>query len=200
MSHSERQRSAEISRQTAETQIELTLDLDGSGEGARETGVGFFDHLLDALARHGALNLDVRAQGDLETGPHHTVEDTGIALGQALDSALGDRAGIVRFGDAVVPMDEARASCAIDVSGRPYTAFDAELPEATVGDFDTDLTQEFFRAVANTAKLTVHLRVEAGSNAHHMVEAAFKAFARALRAAVAIDPDESGVPSTKGLL
>jgi imidazoleglycerol-phosphate dehydratase len=195
-----RVRSAEISRGTAETRIDLTLDLDGTGEGSRETGVGFFDHLLDAVAKHARLDLDVRAQGDLETGPHHTVEDTGLALGQALDQALGDRAGIRRFGQATVPMDEARASCAIDVSGRPYTAFEAELPEARVGDFDTDLAEEFFRAVANTAKLTLHLRVEAGSNAHHMVEAAFKAFARALRDAVEIDPRESEIPSTKGLL
>src|SRR2546423_579501 len=142
-------RTAEISRQTAETQIELTLDLDGSGEGMRETGVGLFDHLLDALARHGGLDLDVRAEGDLQTGPHHTVEDTGIALGQALDRALGDRAGIVRFGHAVVPMDEARASCAIDVSGRPYVAFEAELPPVKIGDFDSDLAEEFVRAVAN---------------------------------------------------
>jgi imidazoleglycerol-phosphate dehydratase len=193
-------RTAEISRQTAETQIELMLRLDGSGDGVRETGVGFFDHLLDTLARHGGLDLDVRARGDLETGPHHTVEDTGIALGQALDQALDDRAGIVRFGYAVVPMDEARASCAIDISGRPYTAFEAQLPEATVGDFDSDLAEEFVRAVANTARLTVHVQVEAGSNAHHMIEAAFKALARALRAAVALDPGETGVPSTKGLL
>ncbi len=193
-------RSGQISRSTSETQIELTLDLDGSGAGERETGVGFFDHLLDSLARHGGLDLDVRVQGDLETGPHHTVEDTGIALGQALDEALGDRSGIRRFGEATVPMDEARATCAIDVSGRPYTAFEGEFPAERIEDFDTDLTEEFVRAVANAAKLTVHLGVEAGANAHHMVEVAFKAFARALRAAVAIDPDESGVPSTKGLL
>jgi imidazoleglycerol-phosphate dehydratase len=162
--------------------------------------VGFFDHLLDAVARHGGLDLDVRVAGDLETGPHHTVEDTGLALGQALDAALGDRAGITRFGHAVVPMDEARASCAIDVSGRPFLAMDAGYPEARVGDFDTDLVEEFMRAVAGSARLTLHLRLEAGTNAHHMVEASFKAFARALRAAVAIDPDEAGVPSTKGLL
>jgi len=193
-------RTAEISRQTAETQIQLTLDLDGSGEGVRQTGVGFFDHLLDAIAKHGRLDLDVRATGDLETGPHHTVEDTGLALGRALDTALGDRAGIHRFGQAAVPMDEALASCAIDVSGRPYTAFEGELPEVRVGDFDTDLAEEFVRAVANSAKLTVHVRVDAGSNAHHMVEAAFKAFARALRQAIAPDPDESGIPSTKGLI
>jgi imidazoleglycerol-phosphate dehydratase len=193
-------RTSEISRSTNETQIELSLDLDGSGEGSRETGVGFFDHLLDALARHGRLDLDIRVQGDLETGPHHSVEDAGIALGQALDEALDDRAGIRRFGEATVPMDEARAACAIDVSGRPYTSFEGQFPAARIEDFDTDLTEEFVRAVANGAKLTVHLRVEAGSNAHHMVEAAFKAFARALRGAVEIDPDETGVPSTKGLL
>ena len=193
-------RSSQISRSTNETQIELSLDLDGSGEGSRETGVGFFDHLLDALARHGRLDLDIRVQGDLETGPHHSVEDAGIALGQALDEALGDRAGIRRFGEATVPMDEARAACVIDVSGRPYTAFEGLFPVPRVEDFDTDLTEEFVRAVSNGAKLTVHLRVEAGSNAHHMVEAAFKAFARALRAAVEIDPSETGVPSTKGLL
>jgi imidazoleglycerol-phosphate dehydratase len=193
-------RSADIARTTSETRIELSLEVDGSGGGSRATGVGFFDHLLDALARHGGMDLDVRAEGDLETGPHHTVEDTGLAFGQALDDALGDRTGIRRFGDAVVPMDEARAACAIDVSGRPYLAFEAELPPVRVGDFDADLAGEFLRAVANAARLTVHLRVEAGSNAHHMVEAAFKAFARALRAAVALDPGETGVPSTKGLL
>jgi imidazoleglycerol-phosphate dehydratase len=193
-------RSAEISRSTNETQVELRLELEGSGDGERETGIGFFDHLLDAVARHGGVDLDVSARGDLETGPHHTVEDVGLALGQALDEALGDRAGIRRFGQATVPMDEARAACAIDVSGRPYAAFEAEFTEARVGDFDSDLTEEFVRAVANTAKLTVHLRVEAGTNAHHMVEAAFKALARALRMAVELDSSERGVPSTKGLL
>jgi imidazoleglycerol-phosphate dehydratase len=193
-------RRSEIHRTTGETDVQLTLDLDGAGAGERETGVGFFDHLLDAVARHGGLDLDLSVRGDLETGPHHTVEDTGLALGQALDEALGDRAGIVRFGHAVIPMDEARASCAIDVSGRPLAVFDGDLPAERVADFDTDLAEEFMRAVASAAKLTVHVRVEAGVNAHHMVEAAFKAFARALRAAVAIDPDESGVPSTKGVL
>jgi imidazoleglycerol-phosphate dehydratase len=193
-------RSADISRSTSETQVDLGLSLDGSGAGTRDTGVGFFDHLLDALARHGGLDLEVRVQGDLQTGPHHTVEDAGLAFGQALDAALGDRAGIRRFGHAVVPMDEARSSCAIDVSGRSFLAFEGEFPAERVGDFDTDLTEEFLRAVVNTAKLTVHLQVEAGTNAHHMVEASFKAFARALRAAVEIDPGESGVPSTKGVL
>jgi imidazoleglycerol-phosphate dehydratase len=193
-------RSSQISRQTSETQIELRLALDGSGGGSRDTGVGFFDHLLDALARHGGLDLDLRAQGDLETGPHHTVEDSGLALGQALDEALGDRSGIRRFGQATIPMDEARASCAIDVSGRPFLSFEGAFPAERVADFDTDLAEEFMRAVANTAKLTVHMRVEAGTNPHHMVEASFKAFARALRAGVEVDPAQPGVPSTKGLL
>ena len=193
-------RTAHISRKTNETDVSLSLSLDGAGEGTRGTGVGFFDHLLDAVARHGGLDLDVNVQGDLETGPHHTVEDTGIALGQAIDQALGDRSGITRFGHAVVPMDEARASAAIDISGRPFLLFDAELPSVAIADFDSDLAEEFLRAVANNAKLTLHVRVETGTNAHHMVEAAFKAFARALRAAVAIDPNASGIPSTKGLL
>jgi imidazoleglycerol-phosphate dehydratase len=193
-------RTSEISRTTRETSVELRLDLDGSGAGERATGVGFFDHLLDAVARHGGLDLDVRVQGDLETGPHHTVEDTGLALGQALDEALGDRSGIRRFGHAVVPMDDARSSCALDVSGRPFTLFEADFPAERVSDFDTDLAEEFVRAVASTAKLTVHVRVEAGHNAHHMVESAFKAFARALRVAVEVDPRETGIPSTKGLL
>jgi imidazoleglycerol-phosphate dehydratase len=192
-------RTANIERKTGETEVKLSLDLDG-GEVAVSSGVGFLDHMLELLARHGRLGLTVDASGDLDTGAHHTTEDVGIALGQALDRALGDRAGIRRFGQAAIPMDEARASCAIDVSGRPYTLFEADFPAERVGDFDTDLAEEFVRAVANAAKLTVHLRVEAGTNAHHMVEAAFKAFARALRAAVELDPRASGVPSTKGLL
>jgi imidazoleglycerol-phosphate dehydratase len=193
-------RAATIERATAETDVRLSLALDGTGEGARETGVGFLDHMLDLLARHARIDLEVRVAGDLHTGAHHTAEDTAIVLGQALDRALGDRAGIYRYGYAVVPMDEARASCAIDISGRPLTVFEAELPPGTTGGFDHELTEEFFRALANSAKLTVHLRVQAGSNAHHMIEATFKAFARALREAVAIDPTESGVPSTKGTL
>ena len=193
-------RSAHVARTTNETDISLSLNLDGDGSGTRSTGVGFFDHLLDAVARHGRVDLDVKVEGDLQTGPHHTVEDTGIALGRALDEALGDRSGIRRFGTATVPMDEARASCALDVSGRPLVVFEGALPAEAVADFDSDLTEEFFRAVAGTAKLTLHLTVERGSNTHHMVEAAFKAFARALREAVSIDPDEAGIPSTKGLL
>jgi imidazoleglycerol-phosphate dehydratase len=194
-------RTADITRETGETRIGLDLGLDGSGAGTRLTGVGFFDHMLDLVARHGRLDLEVSASGDLETGAHHTVEDVGIVLGQALDRALGDRAGITRYGHAVVPMDEARASCTIDISGRPFLRFDAEaLPPGVTGDFDHELTEEFFRAVANGARLTLHVSVETGTNAHHMIEAAFKAFARALRAAVAIDPTEAGVPSTKGTL
>jgi imidazoleglycerol-phosphate dehydratase len=193
-------RTSQIHRTTGETEVQLSLDLDGTGAGKRETGVGFFDHLLDSVARHGGLDLDVHVDGDLETGPHHTVEDTGIALGQALDEVLGDRAGIRRFGHAVVPMDEARATAAIDISGRPFTSFEGEFPAERVGDFDTELTEEFLRAVANAAKLTLHARVEAGTNAHHMVEASFKAFARALRMAVEADERVEGVPSTKGVL
>jgi imidazoleglycerol-phosphate dehydratase len=193
-------RTAHIHRVTGETDVSLSLGLDGTGVGERSTGVGFFDHLLDAVARHGGLDLDVGVNGDLETGAHHTVEDTGIALGQALDAALGDRSGIARFGHAVVPMDEARAACALDVSGRPYTSFSADFGAERIADFDTDLAEEFFRAVANAAKLTLHVSVEAGTNPHHMVEVSFKAFARALRQAVADDPRVQGVPSTKGLL
>jgi imidazoleglycerol-phosphate dehydratase len=194
------ERSAEVRRTTGETDVRVSLTLGGDGAGTRRTGVGFFDHMLDSVARHGALDLEVDATGDLETGAHHTVEDVGLALGQALDEALGDRAGIVRFGQATIPMDEARASAAIDVSGRPYLAFEGELADTSVSGFETDLLPEFLRAVASTAKLTLHVQVEAGVNAHHVVEACFKAFARALREAVEIDPGEAGVPSTKGLL
>jgi imidazoleglycerol-phosphate dehydratase len=194
-------RAAERIRETSETQISLSLALDGSGDGSRSTGVGFLDHMLDLLARHGRLDLDVDATGDLQTGAHHTVEDVGIVLGQALDVALGDRAGIFRYGHAVVPMDEARAACAIDVSGRPFLALDdGGLPPGETGGFEHELLEEFFRAIVNNARITLHLEVQEGTNAHHMIEASFKAFARALRAAVAIDPTETGVPSTKGTL
>jgi imidazoleglycerol-phosphate dehydratase len=192
-------RTATKERKTQETEIRLELDLDG-GEAAISTGVGFLDHMLELLARHGRLGLRVEASGDLETGAHHTTEDVGIVLGQALDAALGDRAGIRRYGSALVPMDESLGECAIDISGRPYCAFDARLPATSIAGFDTELAEEFFRAVANSAKLTLHVWVRSGTNAHHMIEAAFKAFARALREAVSIDPDEPGVPSTKGTL
>jgi imidazoleglycerol-phosphate dehydratase len=193
-------RTAEIDRKTAETEVSVSLALDGSGAGERDTGVGFFDHMLDLLARHGHLDLDVRASGDLETGAHHTVEDVGICIGQALDGALGERAGISRYGDATVPMDEARAACAIDISGRGLLVFEASLPPGSIGNFDYELVEEFFRALAMNARLTLHVVVEHGTNAHHVIEAAFKATARALRAAVALDPSERGVPSTKGTL
>jgi len=192
-------RTAAKERKTQETEIRLELDLDG-GEAAISTGVGFLDHMLELLARHGRLGLRVEASGDLETGAHHTTEDVGIVLGQALDAALGDRAGIRRYGSALVPMDESLGECAIDISGRPYCAFDAQLPATSIAGFDTELAEEFFRAVANSAKLTLHVWVRSGTNAHHMIEAAFKAFARALREAVEIDPGETGVPSTKGTL
>jgi imidazoleglycerol-phosphate dehydratase len=172
-------REARIKRKTAETDVRLALVLDGAGAG---------------------MDLDVQVKGDLQTGAHHTAEDTAIVLGQALDEALADRAGITRYGSATIPMDEARASCAIDISGRPFTLFQAQLPPGATGGLEHELAEEFFRALANAAKLTLHLRVEAGTNAHHMIEAAFKAFARALREAVAIDPSETGVPSTKGTL
>jgi imidazoleglycerol-phosphate dehydratase len=193
-------RAAEIDRKTRETEVHVSLVLDGEGAGRRHTGVGFLDHMLDLLARHARLDLDVSASGDLETGAHHTVEDVGICIGQAIDRALGDRARIVRYGDAIVPMDESRAACAIDISGRGLLAFDAPLPQGAIGNFDHELTEEFFRALAGNARLTLHLTVQVGTNAHHMIEACFKAFARALRIAVAIDPTESGVPSTKGTL
>jgi imidazoleglycerol-phosphate dehydratase len=193
-------RAAELERSTKETSIRLRLALDGAGECAASTGVGFLDHMLDLLARHARLDLEVEASGDLETGTHHTTEDIGIVLGQALDQALGDRSGIARYGDATVPMDEALAVCAIDVSGRPYCAFEGSIPEATIGGWETELTEEFFRAVANNARLTVHVRLLAGTNAHHMIEASFKSFARALRVATALDDSVTGIPSTKGLL
>jgi imidazoleglycerol-phosphate dehydratase len=192
-------RSAQIERSTKETDVRLSLDLDGN-EVAIATGVGFLDHMLELLARHGRLGLSIDATGDLETGAHHTTEDVGIALGQALDRALGDRAGIRRYGYMAVPMDEALGMCAIDISGRPLCLFESELPTGAIAGFDTELTEEFFRAVATNAKLTLHLGTRYGSNAHHMIEACFKAFARALRQAVEIDPAESGVPSTKGTL
>ena len=192
-------RHARIERSTAETQVVLELDLDGTGAGTRATGVGFFDHMLDLLARHGRLDLDVQVTGDLQTGGHHTVEDTGLALGRALDQALGDRRGITRYGHAVVPMDETRAACTLDLSGRPLLVWEAPLPGAT-GTFDHELAEELFRAISSAARMTLHLELQAGTNAHHMVEGLFKAFARALRDAVAIDPAETGIPSTKGTL
>jgi imidazoleglycerol-phosphate dehydratase len=193
-------RGAQIDRKTAETEVSIALSLDGTGAGERDTGVGFFDHMLDLLARHGHLDLTVRARGDLDTGAHHTVEDVGICLGQALNEALGDRAGISRYGQATIPMDEARVACAIDISGRGLCAFEVGLPPGATGTFEHELLEEFCRALAMNAKLTLHLTGERGTNAHHVIEATFKALARALRGAVAIDASERGVPSTKGTL
>ncbi len=192
-------RTADIHRKTGETDVRVALDLDG-GEVSVSTGVGFFDHMLELVGRHGRLGLRVEATGDLETGAHHTVEDVGIALGQALDEALADRAGIRRYAHAVIPMDESLGECAIDISGRPFCRFDSDVPDVAIAGFDAELAEEFFRAVAANAKLTLHVGTRYGSNAHHLVEASFKAFARALRVAVSIDPDEPGVPSTKGTL
>lgn len=192
-------RQARVERTTGETAITVEVDLDGR-EYRADTGVGFFDHMLDLLARHANIGLVVKADGDLETGSHHTVEDVGIVIGQAIAEALGDRTGIRRYGHAVVPMDEACAECALDFSGRPLAVFQGEIPPGSIGNFETELAEEFFRAVANGGRLTLHVGIRYGSNVHHMIEAAFKAFARALRVAVSIDPDETGVPSTKGTL
>ena len=192
-------RQASVTRKTNETGIDVFLDLDGE-ERSAATGVGFFDHMLDLLARHANIGLVVKADGDLETGSHHTVEDVGVAIGQALDQALGDRSGIRRYGSAVLPMDEASAGCSLDISGRPLLVFRGEVPSTSIANYETELTEEFFRAVSSGAKMTLHLEIRYGSNVHHMIEAAFKAFARALRVAISVDPDEKGVPSTKGTL
>lgn len=193
-------RAAEITRKTRETDIALTLNLDGSGKTDAATGVGFFDHMLNALSRFALLDLTVRCQGDLAIDAHHTVEDVGICLGKALREALGDRAGIRRVGSAYLPMDEALAFAAIDISGRPYLAFQADFAAPMIGAMDTQLAEEFFRAVAVNAGLTVHLRVLEGRNDHHKMEALFKAFGLALRDAAALDARVTGVLSTKGTL
>ena len=194
-------RIGEIRRTTKETDIHVIVDLDGSGTSAVRTGIGFFDHMLDALARHALLDLTIEAHGDLHVDGHHTVEDTGIALGLALERALGDRAGIRRYADAVVPLDEALVRAVVDVSGRPFLSYTIEISKwQMLGDYDVFLTPEFFRALVLNAGLTVHLDLIRGDNPHHIVEAAFKAFARALDGATIIDPRVTGVPSTKGAL
>lgn len=194
-------RAAEVHRKTKETDLRVHLVLDGRGEARVRTGIGFFDHMLEALARHALLDLTVEASGDLHVDGHHTVEDTGIALGQAIARALGDRAGIRRYADAIVPLDEALVRAVVDVSGRPYLAYHVDIPKwQMLGDYDVFLTPEFFRALVQNAGLTVHLDLVRGDNPHHIVEAAFKAFARALDDATTIDPRVSGVPSTKGVL
>jgi len=194
-------RTADISRKTTETDIVLRLDLDGSGQTDIATGIGFLDHMLTSLGRHGSFDLTIRAQGDLHIDNHHTTEDVGIVLGQALRQALGDKRGIRRFGHAVVPMDEALAEAAIDLSGRAFMAWNVTFERDKVGEMDTELFEEFFRAFAGTAQLNLHINQRAGSNAHHIAEACFKATARALREAVEIDPRAAGaIPSTKGAL
>ena len=193
-------RTAKVVRATSETDIGLSVDLDGTGVADVETGVGFFDHMLCALARHSLVDLTVRVKGDTEVDDHHTVEDTGIALGQALREALGDKRGIRRFGSVMVPLDEALVLAAVDISGRGELYWDVPIGPAKVGTFDTELAKEFFAGLARDAGITLHLRLVTGENAHHIIEATFKAAARALREAVESDPRVDGVPSTKGSL
>lgn len=194
-------RSAAISRATKETTIRLRLDLDGSGRATVATGIGFFDHMLEALARHGLFDLDVECKGDLHVDGHHTVEDVGIALGQAIAQALGNRAGIRRYAEATVPLDDALVRAVVDVSGRPYLSYHVEIPKwQMLGDYDVFLTPEFVRGLVLNAGLTVHVDLLRGENPHHIVEALFKALARALEGAVRVDPRVTGVPSTKGVL
>lgn len=193
-------RTGKIERNTKETRIRLAVGLDGTGKADIATGVGFFDHMLDHVARHGMFDLEVSAKGDLEIDPHHTVEDVGICLGKAVLEALGDFKGITRYGHAVVPMDEALAEVAIDLSGRPFLAFEASLPRGKVGEFDSDLTEEFFRAFAVNARATLHINLRAGTNLHHCIEGIFKSFARALDAATIKDARITDVRSTKGMI
>ena len=193
-------RRARIERTTDETAVVVELDLDGTGATSISTGVPFFDHMLDALGRHALLDLTVKAEGDLEVDSHHTVEDVGICLGRALADALGDKAGIRRFGSAAVPLDEALVLAAVDISGRGSLTYEVDVPIELIGTFDTTLAREFLGAVASNAAITVHLHEVSGENAHHIIEAAFKSFARALREAVEPDPRVTGVPSTKGVL
>lgn len=194
-------RAARLGRRTAETAITVDLDLDGSGRTRVSTGVGFFDHMLTAFGRHALLDLEITAEGDLEVDSHHTTEDVGIVLGQAVAAALGDKRGVRRYGHAVVPMDEALVAASVDLSGRGLLAFDVRFANARLGQMDTELFEEFFRAFATNAALTLHLRQQAGANTHHVAEACFKSLARALREAVELDPRAAGhIPSTKGSL
>jgi imidazoleglycerol-phosphate dehydratase len=193
-------RAAQIHRQTAETQIDLRIDLDGTGRAEVATGVGFFDHMLTLLARHSLIDLAVAAKGDLHVDPHHTVDDVGICFGKALAQALGDKAGIRRYGSATLPMDEVLVTAAVDLSGRPFCVWKAEVPLETLGTFNAALAEEFWRAVSSSAALTLHVVCHHGRNTHHIIEGAFKATARALRQAVEPDPRMTGVPSTKGVL
>jgi len=193
-------RTAALDRKTAETQVTVKLNLDGSGNCEIDTGIGFLDHMLTLLAKHSFMDLAVKAKGDLEVDSHHTVEDIGIVLGDALREALGDKAGIHRYGNCFIPMDETLAQVCLDFSGRPFLVFGAEIPKVQLGSYDAEMTEEFFRAVAMHCGLTLHIRVLYGSNVHHIIEAIFKAFARALAEAAANDPRVEGVMSSKGVL
>ena len=193
-------RTAQIRRTTRETDIKCTLTIDGSGSGERDTGIGFFDHMLDGFARHGLFDLDLECQGDTYVDGHHTVEDCGIVLGEAVKEALGDKTGIRRFGHSFVPMDDALVLCAVDLSGRPYLSWDASFTADAIGSMDTQLAKEFFYAVSYSAGMNIHIKVISGENDHHIMEAMFKAFARALDMATVKDPRIEGVLSTKGSL
>jgi imidazoleglycerol-phosphate dehydratase len=194
-------RGATVERRTKETDISVTVDLDGTGKAAITTGIGFLDHMLEQVARHGLIDLSIAARGDLHIDDHHTAEDTGIALGQAVRKALGGMLGIVRYADVHLPMDETLTRCAVDISGRPFLVWRVEFPRAKIGTFDTDLVREFFQAFAQNAGITLHVETLYGINSHHIAETCFKSLARALRAAVAIDPRQPNVvPSTKGSL
>jgi len=194
-------RTATITRSTAETEITVTINLDGTGIYDNQTGVRFFDHMLDQLARHSLIDMTIRVNGDLHIDDHHTVEDTGIALGQALTQALGDKRGILRYGSCLLPMDDAQVRCALDLSARPYLIWNVDLPTQKIGNFDTELVREFFTAFATHGGITLHVDKLHGFNSHHIAEAAFKSVARALRDAVEVDPRKSGdIPSTKGAL
>ena len=193
-------RRATIERNTKETNVSVTLNLDGSGTAQLDTGIGFFDHMLDGFARHGFFDLEISADGDLEVDCHHTIEDTGIVLGKAIKEAVGDKKGIRRYGSCILPMDEALVLCAVDLSGRPYYVSNVEFPSQKIGDMDTEMVREFFYAISYSAEMNPHFQVFAGSNSHHICEAMFKAFAKALDMAVSIDERITGVLSTKGSL
>lgn len=194
-------RTADITRNTQETQIQVSINLDGQGKQSIDTGVPFLDHMLDQIARHGLIDIDIKAKGDLHIDFHHTVEDVGIALGQALGQAIGNKAGIRRYGHAYVPLDEALSRVVIDLSGRPMLTFDVPFTRARIGDFDVDLTREFFQGLVNHALMTLHIDNLKGINAHHQCETVFKAFGRALRMAIEVDERQAGaIPSTKGVL
>lgn len=193
-------RTAKIDRKTKETSIRLSLNLDGSGMAELSSGIPFLDHMLEQIARHGLIDLSIKAHGDLEVDAHHTVEDIGICLGEALRDALGDKTGVVRYGYAYVPLDEALSRVVLDLSGRPGLEYHVEFPKETVGGFDIELFREFFQAISNHGRITLHVDAIRGDNNHHIIETVFKAFGRALRMAVAFDSRQSGVPSTKGAL